>query len=106
MHQNYQNLIVLLLASTSAFIVTPSHAQSLVESNNSNTNNITSISSDVSTSRDTNVLSQPSDLNKSEILSENSSSSSTSNAVNTTATTSNQRIPISSRIFAVPSMQQ
>lgn len=111
MHQSLQNLVVLILASASAFIVTPSRAQSLVEPNNSNTNNISPISSELSTGINTNEVSQPSDLNKStnnkpDILSENSSSSSTNTVVKTTATTSNQRIPISSRIFAVPSMAQ
>lgn len=111
MQQYFQKLIPLLLLSISAFIATPSQAQSPGESNNRNTNNISPISSELSTGINTNELSQPSDLNKStndkpDILSENFDNSSTNTAVTTTATTSNQRIPISSRIFAVPSMQQ
>ncbi len=111
MHQSFQTIIPLLLVSISALIVTPSQAQSLGEANNSNTNNVSPLSSEISTDINTNVLSQPSNLNKStndkpDILSENSENSSTNSAVTTTSTNSTQRIPISSRIFAVPSMQQ
>ncbi|OUL19323.1 hypothetical protein [Nostoc sp. 106C] len=111
MHQSCQNLIALLLASTSAFILTPCQAQSQPESNNSNGQNISPISSELATGIDKIVPSQPSDLksstnNKADILSENSNTSSTTATVSTTAKTSNLRVPISSRIFAVPSMQQ
>ena len=106
MHQSFQYLIPLILTTTSAFVVTPSQAETPVESQN-----MSSISSELSTDVDKTVPDNSKDLSNStnqkpNILSENSSNSSTSTAVTTTATTSNPRIPISSRIFAVPSMQQ
>ncbi|BAY09564.1 hypothetical protein [Calothrix sp. NIES-2098] len=114
MHQSCQNLIVLILASISAFIVTPCHAQNQGETNNSNTQKISPGSSELTTGVDTTLEtlpSQSSDLNsstnnKAEKLSENSSNSSTTAALTTTDPISNPRVPISSRIFAVPSMQQ
>jgi hypothetical protein len=106
MSQSFKTLIPLLLVSISAFIANPSQAQSLTEANNSNTNNISPISSEISTEINSNLLFQPNDLNKPDILSETSDTSSTNTAVTTTDTNSNPRIPISSRIFAVPSMQQ
>lgn len=114
MRQSLQNLIALVLASASACILTPCHAQSQGEANNSNTQNASSISSELATGLDKAIQtapSQPIDLsnstnNKADILSENSTNPPTTAALTTTAPISNPRVPISSRIFAVPSMQQ
>lgn len=110
MSQLFQKVTPLILTTFSAFIVIPAQAQVLVEAHNSNVNNISPISSELSTNSEK-AVSGNSDLSNSpnkkpNILSENSDNPAPSAAVTTTDATSNPRIPISSRIFAVPTMEQ
>jgi len=103
MHPYIRNLVALLLASSSASMATRSLAQTLVETNNNNINNTGAISSQsVSTSQSNfggSTNSRP------VILSDGASNTASANA-NVTATNDNPRIPISSKVFSAPSMQQ
>jgi len=94
MHPYIRNLVALLLASSSASMATRSLAQTLVETNNNNTGAISSQS--VSTSQSNfggSTNSRP------VILSDGASNTAS-------ATDDNPRIPISSKVFSAPSMQQ
>ncbi|MEH2250213.1 hypothetical protein [Nostoc sp.] len=104
MQQYISNLLILVIVTSSAFIVTPSQAETPVKSNSQNTDNITSISSN---SPSTIQLSDfaNSTASKPRILSEAANNSSAPNA-NITATKPQPRVPIFSRIFPRPSMQQ
>lgn len=104
MHQYSSYLLLLVIAVISAFSVTPCQAQTLPDSNSDKAKTIIPVSSEVSMTEDTTKLSQVRDSvisnNQETILSESTSDSPLA------STKSNLRIPISSRIFAGPSMQQ
>jgi hypothetical protein len=104
MQQYISHLLILVLGTSSTFIVTPSQAQTPVKSNSQNTDKTTSISSnsspDIQLSDFTNSTNS-----KPSILSEATNNSSAANA-NITANKPQSRIPISSRIFPTASMQQ
>ncbi|WP_334772931.1 hypothetical protein [Nostoc sp.] len=104
MRQYISHFLILVLGTSSTFIVTPSQAQTPVKSNSQNTDNITSISSN---SPSTNQLRDfaNSTNSKPPILSEAANNSSAANA-NITANKPKPRVPIFSRIFPTPSMQQ
>jgi hypothetical protein len=104
MQQYIWNLLVLVLGASSTFIITPCQAQTPVESNSKNPNNISSISSDPPPAIE---LSDSASSIKSEppILTEAARNSSASNA-NIATTKPEPRIPIFSRVFRSPSMQQ
>ncbi|MBW4646318.1 MAG: hypothetical protein KME23_25560 [Goleter apudmare HA4340-LM2] len=109
MEQSTQQLLALALAAGLAFVMAPCQAQTARELNEDEINSNSSISSK-SSAENTNLSSKLSDSSssgqsKADITSEvDSNSSSTNNTVPATQPTA--RIPISSRIFAVPSMQQ
>jgi len=97
-------LLVLLLSAVSNFVAIPCQAQTAEESNINTTTNISS--EKVSANDNQNERSQLNNADnsantKSTFISENTETVS-SVSVNKT----NPRIPISSRIFAAPSMQQ
>ncbi|BAZ50552.1 hypothetical protein NIES4103_31680 [Nostoc sp. NIES-4103] len=104
MHQYSSYLLLLVIAVISAFSVNPCQAQTLPDSN-SDKAKIIPVSPEVSTTEDTTKLSQVRDSvisnNQETILSETTTSDAP-----LASTKSNLRIPISSRIFAGPSMQQ
>ena len=104
MRQYTSHLLILLLGTSSTFIVTPSQAQTPVKPNSQNINNISSLSSNspfaIQLSDFTNSTNS-----KPPILSEAAKNSSVSDA-NITATKPKARVPIFSRIFPTPSMQQ
>ncbi|MBD2771883.1 hypothetical protein [Iningainema tapete] len=104
MHPYTCNLVTLVIALCSASIISPSFAQNLEESNKENTISISSSSSNF------NEDTIPSNLSKSDFTDDKSVIiSDADNQVSTTnvaATKPNPRIPIPSRIFAAPSMQQ
>ncbi len=104
MQQYISHLLILVLGTSSTFIVTPSQAETPVKTNSQNTENISSISSN---SPSTIQLSDFANSNNSKpaIVSEAVNKSSAANA-NITATKPQPRIPIFSRIFPTPSMQQ
>lgn len=104
MQQYISNLLILVIGTSSAFIVTPSEAQTPVKSNSQNTDNITSISSNSPSTIQLNDFAN-STASKPRILSEAANNSSAANA-NITATKPQPRLPIFSRIFPRPSMQQ
>jgi hypothetical protein len=103
-------LLTLLLTAISAATIIPCHAQTPVESNGNTPNNEISTTREISTTNNRSELVKENALgnstgDKSTVISETSvSSSSTSD--NQATTQPNIRIPISSRIFAAPSMQQ
>ncbi len=103
MHPYFRNLVALVLASSSASVVSPSLAQTLGETSNNNINNTGSISSQsISTSQSdlgSYVSSKP-------VIVPDGTSSANSVKANVAATNDNPRIPISSKIFVAPSMQQ
>ncbi|WP_026732091.1 hypothetical protein [Fischerella sp. PCC 9605] len=111
MHQYLYHLLVLILAANSAAIAIPSQAQTQRKSNPENINNITiPIVSQSSSATNTAVTSNLGDVGSSSnsqpaVISESADSASTT-STEPAATNPNPRIPISSRIFAVPSMQQ
>ncbi|MBW4432387.1 MAG: hypothetical protein KME28_11805 [Pelatocladus maniniholoensis HA4357-MV3] len=104
MCQYLYNLLEIMLVAGSTMLVIPCQAQNLSKSNLENSNsNIISASSQFDAAN-TNIKSNLSNgddsrNNQLQVISE-----STNNEPVTTK--ANQRIPISSRIFAVPSMQQ
>ncbi|MEH2299822.1 MAG: hypothetical protein V7K88_12540 [Nostoc sp.] len=107
MRQYTSHLLILVLGTSSTFIVTPSQAQTPVKPNSQNTNNITSLSSNSPFAIQLSDFANSTN-SKPPILSEaakNSSVSDASNA-NITANKPKPRVPIFSRIFPTPSMQQ
>lgn len=107
MHSYTRNMLALLLAFGSASITTPSLAQTSIESNKENTNNIVTVSSQSTSATDTGSSSlsdsDSSTNSKPVILSD---SDSNANSAKVAATNPNPRTPIFSRIFPAPSMQQ
>ncbi|WP_375443195.1 hypothetical protein [uncultured Nostoc sp.] len=104
MQQYFSHLLILALGTTSIFIITPCQGQTSVKPNSQNTDNISSVSSN-SPSAIPLSDSANSTNNKQTIVSEASNNSSAANA-NITATKPEPRLPIFSRIFPTPSMQQ
>ncbi|WP_341529221.1 hypothetical protein WKK05_07915 [Nostoc sp. UHCC 0302] len=103
MQQNIFNLLVIILGASSAFIITPCQAQTPGESNREATNNLSSISLDQPPARELSNLATSSSTSKSSIVEANNSSASNASI---TATKPKPRIPIFSRVFPAPSMQQ
>lgn len=101
MNKYIRNLLALALVATSAGILTPLRAQTPVKSNSENPNNIIPVSSQSATAVDTNISTTSSNstnsTNNKPIASRNATAP---------ATKPNLRIPISSRVFAAPSMEQ
>ncbi|MBW4451868.1 MAG: hypothetical protein KME55_03835 [Nostoc indistinguendum CM1-VF10] len=100
----------LYLLIESAFIITPSQAETPVKSNSQNLDNITSISLSSATAIQLSDFANSTN-SKPHILSEAANNSSGANATladnaNITATKPQPRVPIFSRIFPTPSMQQ
>lgn len=99
-------LLVLLLSAVSSYICVPCHAQVTKETNTELNNNISSEKTSFNQNERSPVNNVDDSANvKSTVISENSG--------NTAAVSDNQaktqpifRIPISSRIFAAPSMRQ
>ncbi|WP_193195326.1 hypothetical protein [Nostoc sp. MG11] len=104
MQQHIWNLLILGLGA-STVIITPCHAQTPVESNSKNTNNISSTSSEQTSTII--ELSDSASFTNSEppIFTETTPNSSVSSA-SIAATKPKPRIPIFSRVFPSPSMQQ
>ena len=100
MNQYIRNLLALALVATSAGIMTPLRAQTPVKLNSENPNNIIPVSSQ-SPTVDTNTSNTSSNSTNS---TNNKPIASSSNTI--PATKSNLRIPISSRVFSTPSMEQ
>jgi hypothetical protein len=100
MNKYIRNLLALALVANSAWLVTPCKAQISVKSNSENPNNIIPVSSQLPTV-DTNTSTTSSNSANS---TNNKPIASSSNAI--PATKSNLRIPISSRVFSTPSMEQ
>ncbi|MBD2607731.1 hypothetical protein H6G81_25175 [Scytonema hofmannii FACHB-248] len=99
MNQYIRNLLALALVANSAWLLTPCKAQTPVKSKSENPNNIISVSSQSPTvDTNTSITSNNSTnyTNKKPIASSNT----------IPATKPNPRIPISSRVFSTPSMQQ
>ncbi len=108
MQQYISHLLVVVVGTSATFILSPCQAQTPVKTNSQNTDNISSTSlnspsaiplSDFANSTNSNPNS------KTPILSEAINNSSTANA-NITATKPQPRLPIFSRIFRTPLMQQ
>ncbi len=104
MQQYISHLLILVLGTSSTFIVTPSQAQTPVKPNSQNTDNITSIPSTSPSAIQLSDFANSTD-SKAPILSEAANNSSAVSA-NITATKPQPRLPIFSRIFRTPSMQQ
>ncbi|MCF2150929.1 hypothetical protein IQ276_031800 [Desmonostoc muscorum LEGE 12446] len=104
MHKYICNLLMLVSATISTCIITPCHAQTAAKSDSQSTNNMSSVSSNSPSAIQLRDLTNSSD-SKPTIISETVSNSSASKA-NITATQPKPRIPIFSRIFRTPSMQQ
>ena len=105
MQQYISHLLILVLGTSSTFIVTPSQAQTPVQPNSQNTEDISPIS------LNSPPAIQLSDLinstnSKPPILSEAANNSSAAKANITANDEPRPRIPISSRIFPTASMQQ
>lgn len=95
---------MLVLATISACTITPCHAQTAAKSDSQNTDNISAVSSNSPSAIQLRDLVNSTD-NKSTVLSETVNNTSVSQA-NITASQPKVRIPIFSRIFRTPSMQQ
>ncbi|MCC5624119.1 hypothetical protein LC574_23650 [Nostoc sp. CHAB 5715] len=104
MRQYFFNLLILVLGTSSTLIITPSQAETPVKYNTKSTDNITSISSNSPSAIQLSDFANSTN-SKPPILSEAANNSSGANA-NITATKPKPRIPIFSRIFPTPSMQQ
>ncbi|WP_292826952.1 hypothetical protein [Nostoc sp. JL33] len=104
MQQYISHLLILVVGTSSTFIVTPSQAETPVKTNSQNTDNISSISSNSPSAIQLSDFANSTN-SKPSILSEVANNSSAANA-NITATKPQPRIPISSRIFPTPSMRQ
>ncbi len=103
--QHYiSHLLVLVLGTSSTFLVTPSQAQTPVKTNSQNPENVTSISSSSPSATQLSDFANSTN-SKPPLLSEVTNNSSATNA-NITANKPRVRVPIFSRIFATPSMQQ
>ncbi|MBW4425914.1 MAG: hypothetical protein KME50_16055 [Nostoc desertorum CM1-VF14] len=110
MRQYIFNLLILALGTSSAFIITPSQAETPVKSNSQNLDNITSISSSSPSAIQLSDFANSTN-GKPPIFSEAANKSSGTNVnladnANITATKPQPRVPIFSRIFPTPSMQQ
>lgn len=101
MKKYIRNLLTLALVATSACLVTPCQAQTSVKSKSENPNNIIPVSSQSPTAVDTNI----SNTSSNSTNSTNNKPIASSNAT-APATKPNPRIPISSRVFTAPSMEQ
>ncbi|MBD6620494.1 hypothetical protein FNW02_33115 [Komarekiella sp. 'clone 1'] len=104
MQQYIWNLLILGLGA-STFIITPCNAQTPVESNSKNTNNISSTSSEQTPAIIELSDSASSTNSELPIFTEATPNSSVSSA-SIAATKPKPRIPIFSRVFPSPSMQQ
>ncbi|MEH2273088.1 MAG: hypothetical protein V7K68_32480 [Nostoc sp.] len=104
MQQYISHLLILVLGASSTFIVTPSQAETPVKPNSQNTDNLTSISSNSPSAIQLSDFANSTN-SKPAILSEGGNNSSTTNA-NITENKPKPRVPIFSRIFPTPSMQQ
>ncbi|MEH2174947.1 hypothetical protein [Nostoc sp.] len=104
MQQYISHLFVLVLGTSSTFLVTPSQAQTPVKTNSQNTENVTSISSSSPPATQLSDFTNSTN-SKPSLLSEVTNKSSVTNA-NITANKPRPRVPIFSRIFPTPSMQQ
>jgi hypothetical protein len=109
MQKYTSHLLILVLGTSLTLIVTPSQAQTPVKTNSQNTDNISSTSlnsptaiqlSDSANSTNSNPNSKP------PIFSEAANNSSAPANDNITATKPQPRLPIFSRIFSTPLMQQ
>ncbi|MEH2437934.1 MAG: hypothetical protein V7K25_27540 [Nostoc sp.] len=110
MRQYIFNLLILVLGTSSTFIITPSQAETPVKSNIQNPDNITSISSNSPSAIQLSDFANSTN-SKSPILSEAAKNFSDANTniadnANITSTKPKPRVPIFSRIFPTPSMQQ
>ncbi|MFN6464282.1 MAG: hypothetical protein RMZ41_021045 [Nostoc sp. DedVER02] len=103
MQKYFSHFLMLALGTASALIVTPCQAQTPVKPNSHNTDNISSVSSNLSSTIPLND-SANSTNNKPTIVSEVSNNSSAN--TNIAATKPKLRLPIFSRIFPTPSMRQ
>ncbi|NEU75671.1 hypothetical protein PI95_024695 [Hassallia byssoidea VB512170] len=100
MNQYIRNLLALALVANSAWLVIPCKAQTPVKSKSENPNNIIPVSSQSPIAVDTNI----SNTSSNSTNSTNNKPIASSNPI--PATKPNPRIPISSRVFAAPSMEQ
>ncbi|MEH1945118.1 MAG: hypothetical protein V7L01_33555 [Nostoc sp.] len=110
MQQYLSHLLILALGTSSTFVITPCQGQTPVKSKSQNTDNITSISSNSPSAIQLSDFANSTN-SKTPILSEAVNNSSGANAniadnANITATKPKPRVPIFSRIFPTPSMQQ
>ena len=104
MQQYISPLLILVLGTSSTLIITPSQAQTPVKTNSQNTDKIISISSNSpSAIQLSNFVNSAN--SKPSILSEPANNSSAANA-DITVTKPQPRVPVFSRIFPTPSMQQ
>ncbi|MEA5601742.1 hypothetical protein [Nostoc sp. UHCC 0252] len=104
MQQYFCRFLILALGTSSTFMITPCQGQTPVKPNSQNSDNVSSLSSNSPSSVPLSD-SANSTNNKPTILSEVTNNSSTANG-NITATKPKPRLPIFSRIFPTPSMQQ
>ncbi|MEH2063126.1 MAG: hypothetical protein V7K50_12825 [Nostoc sp.] len=104
MQQYISSLLILILGTSSTFIITPSQAQTPVKTNSQNTDKIISISSNSPSAIQLSNFANSAN-SKPSILSEAAKNSSAANA-DITVTKPQPRIPVFSRIFPTPSMQQ
>ncbi len=104
MQQYICNLLILVLGTSSIFMVTPSQAQTPDQSNSQNTNNVSSTSSNSPSAIQLSDFADSTN-NKPPILADAANNSSAANA-NITATKLKVRVPIFGRIFPTTSMQQ
>ncbi|MBN3939615.1 MAG: hypothetical protein V7L21_01765 [Nostoc sp.] len=103
MQQYISHLLILVLGTSSTFLVTPCQAQTPVKTNSQNPENVTSISSSSPSANQLSDFANSTNTNsKPPLLSEATNNSS----ANITASKPRPRVPIFSRIFATPSMQQ
>ncbi|MBE8966489.1 hypothetical protein IQ277_09605 [Nostocales cyanobacterium LEGE 12452] len=104
MQQYISHLLILVLGTSSTFLVTPSQAQTPVKTNSQNPENVTSIPSNSPSATQLSDFANSTN-SKPPLLSEAANNSSVPNA-NRTANKPRTRLPIFSRIFPTPSMQQ
>ncbi|WP_292853930.1 hypothetical protein [Nostoc sp. NMS8] len=105
MQQYISHLLLLILGTSSTFIITPCQAQTPAKPNSQNTDKINSISPNSSSTIELSDFVNSTN-SKSSILSQASSSNSSVADANITENKQKLRVPISSRIFPTPSMQQ
>ncbi|MBN3921866.1 hypothetical protein [Nostoc sp. NMS4] len=104
MQQYISHLLLLVLGTSSTFLVTPCQAQTPEKTNSQNPENVSSISSNSPSAIQLRDFTNPAN-SKLPLLSEVINNSSTANAKITT-NKPQPRVPISSRIFPTASMQQ